>query len=165
MHFLTAAAFTVGTFACALALVPVAPTPRAAALQPRASGPPIHALDGWAKNTWLQKSKTTNDAVLGPASSKGYFLPMGNSIRLISGGSVTQFPSFNVLDAPTSYKPLSFDNVTKTSNWSYGGDGTLTINGVNTFVACDNGALFFQTGKALPTGNCTTTRLTTNPNI
>ncbi|KAG8795257.1 hypothetical protein FRC12_016604 [Ceratobasidium sp. 428] len=142
------------------------PSGTACALMPRSTGPPIHALDGWAKNTWLQKSKTSNDAVLGPAISKGWFLP-GNTLRLIYGSSnCDPWRYCNVLDASTSYKPLSFDSTPKTSNWGYSGpDGTLTINGTNSFIACDNGALYFQTGKDFPAGNCTTTRLTTRTDI
>ncbi|KAG8793208.1 hypothetical protein FRC12_003498 [Ceratobasidium sp. 428] len=130
----------------------------AGALMPRTTGPPIHALDGWAKNTWLQVSKTSSAATLGPASSRGWFLPNG-IIRLIGWGC-PQFTYFNILDASTSYKPMSFDDTIKTSTWSYGGDGTLTFNGTNKFISCDNGALYFQTGKDFPSGNCTTTRLT-----
>ncbi|KAG9090535.1 hypothetical protein FS749_000469 [Ceratobasidium sp. UAMH 11750] len=139
------------------------PSVVAGALLPRASGPPIHALDGWAKDTWLQKSKTSSNAILGPASSKGWYLP-SSTIRLIYG-ICPQFLYLNVLNASTSYKPMSFDIAAKTSNWNYGGDGTLTINGTNTFITCSDGALYFQTGKDLPAGNCTTTRLTTHTDI
>ncbi|KAG8730474.1 hypothetical protein FRC12_020255 [Ceratobasidium sp. 428] len=134
----------------------------AGALMPRSSGPPIHALDGWAKGTWLQKSKTSSDAILGPNSSKGWFLPAG-TIRLIYG-TCPQFLYLNVLDAKTSYKPLSFDNNVKTTDWNYSGaDGAISRSGNTTFIACDTGALYFQTGKDFPKGNCTTTRLTTRP--
>ncbi|QRV79780.1 Fungal cellulose binding domain protein [Ceratobasidium sp. AG-Ba] len=142
------------------------PTGVAAAILPRSSGPPIHALDGWAKNTWLQQSKTSSSAILGPADSKGWFLPLGGTIRLIQGACVSLYPSLNVQDAATSYKPLTFDVIPKTKSWTYaGGDSTLTLNGTNVFIACADGSLYFQTGKDFPAGNCTATRLTTRTDI
>ncbi|QRV83107.1 Fungal cellulose binding domain protein [Ceratobasidium sp. AG-Ba] len=136
----------------------------AGALMPRASGPPIHALDGWAKDTWLQKSKTSSNAILGPAISKGWYLP-ASTIRLIYG-TCPQFLYLNLVDASTSYKPLSFDISAKTTNWNYvGADWAISLNGSTAFITCDTGALYFQTGTELPPGNCTTTRLTTRSDI
>ncbi|KAG8749665.1 hypothetical protein FRC12_013293 [Ceratobasidium sp. 428] len=136
----------------------------AGALMPRSSGPPIHALDGWAKGTWLQKSKTSSDAILGSENSKGWYLP-AETIRLIYG-TCPQFLYLNVLDANTSYKPLSFDINVKTTDWNYSGaDWAISRSGNTTFITCDTGALYFQTGTDFPKGNCTTTRLTTRPGI
>ncbi|KAH7339932.1 hypothetical protein B0J17DRAFT_657343 [Rhizoctonia solani] len=157
------------TLATTRAVTPTATTTRAcppnavrAALQPRATGPPIVALDGWAAGSYLQKAPSSDSAILGPASSKGWFLT-GGSIRLINWDltSCYLFLYLNTKSAETSYKPLAFEGVGTAFDWSFNGpNGTLsTPSGFNTFVTCPGGALYLQTGSDLPSGNCTTTRL------
>ncbi|CAE6444825.1 unnamed protein product [Rhizoctonia solani] len=139
-----------------------APSVARAALQPRSTGPPIVALDGWAAGSYLQKASGSDAAILGSASSRGWFLTAG-SIRLIYWGSSSCAPYLflNIKTAGTSYKPLAFEASGTTFDWSFSGsNGTLsTPSGFNTFVTCSGGALYLQTGTDLPSGNCTTTRL------
>ncbi|ELU40948.1 fungal cellulose binding domain-containing protein [Rhizoctonia solani AG-1 IA] len=122
------------------------PSPRGA-LQPRATGPPIAALDGWAAGSYLQKDR--------------------NSKRMVNR---KWKPSFDqlfwymhivpVLEHPPCSNILQTQSGT-TFNWGFNGpNSTLsTSDGFNTFVTCSGGALYLQTGTDVPSGNCTTTRL------
>ncbi|CAE6468671.1 unnamed protein product [Rhizoctonia solani] len=103
-----------------------------------------------------------NAAVLGSASSKGWFLTAG-SIRLIywSSPSCAPYLYLNIKTAETSYKPLAFETTGTTLDWSFNGSNNTisTPSGLNTFVTCSGGTLYLQTGTDSPSGNCTTTRL------
>ncbi|CAE6451888.1 unnamed protein product [Rhizoctonia solani] len=136
------------------------PSPRGA-LQPRATGPPIAALDGWVAGSYLQKDRNSDAAILGSFSTRGWLVGSGN-LRLINySGTCILFLYLNILPAETSYKPLAFQETGTTFNWGFNGpNSTLsTSDGFNTFVACSGGALYLQTGSDVPSGNCTTTRL------
>ncbi|CAE6451899.1 unnamed protein product [Rhizoctonia solani] len=142
---------------------PTSCTPTATgALKPRSTGPPIIALDGWAAGSYLQKAQDSNAAILGPASTRGWYLP-GGAIRLIYWNvpwGCDPYLFLNTKPAETSYKPLAFEVVGTKFDWGYSGpNNTVSTNGFNTFVTCSNGALYLQTGSDLPSGNCTTTRL------
>ncbi|CAE6420161.1 unnamed protein product [Rhizoctonia solani] len=128
----------------------------------------ILALDGWTAGSYVQKALDSDAAILGPASTKGQFVTGENSsIRMISGyyGQCLNFPYLNVKSAETSYKPLAFEAIGTSLDWSFNGtDNTLnTPKGFNTFVTCSDGALYLQTGTDFPSGNCTTTRLKSTP--
>ncbi|CAE6444815.1 unnamed protein product [Rhizoctonia solani] len=136
--------------------------------QLQATGRPILALDGWAAGSYIQKASINDVAILGPAPTRAQFVTgESSSIRLTSwiSGQCVSFPYLNVKSAETSYKPLAFEAVGTTLDWSFNGpNNTLnTPRGFNTFVACSDGALYLQTGTDLPSGNCTTTRLKTGP--
>ncbi|CAE6357023.1 unnamed protein product [Rhizoctonia solani] len=136
------------------------PSPRGA-LQPRATGPPIAALDGWAAGSYLQKDRNSDAAILGSFSTRGWLIGSG-SLRLINySGTCILFLYLNILPSATSYKPLAFQQSGTTFNWGFNGpNSTLsTSDGFNTFVTCSGGALYLQTGTDVPSGNCTTTRL------
>ncbi|KAF8684056.1 hypothetical protein RHS04_01512 [Rhizoctonia solani] len=136
------------------------PSPRGA-LQPRATGPPIAALDGWAAGSYLQKDRNSDAAILGSFSTRGWLIGSG-SLRLINySGTCILFLYLNILPAATSYKPLAFQQTGTTFNWGFNGpNSTLsTSDGFNTFVTCSGGALYLQTGTDVPSGSCTTTRL------
>ncbi|CEL60601.1 hypothetical protein RSOLAG1IB_03839 [Rhizoctonia solani AG-1 IB] len=143
--------------------VPTGCTPTATgALKPRSTGPPIVALDGWAAGSYLQKAQNSDAAILGPSSSRGWYLPSG-AIRLIYWGApwgCDPYLYLNTKLTETSYKPLAFEAVGTKFDWDYNGPNrTVSTNGFNTFVTCSDGALYLQTGSDLPSGNCTTTRL------
>ncbi|CAE6420149.1 unnamed protein product [Rhizoctonia solani] len=133
--------------------------------QPRATGPPIVALDGWAAGSYLQKSSSSDAATL-VSSSGGRFLTAG-SIRLIywTSSNCAPYLFLNIKAAETSYKPLAFELTGTTFDWNFNGSNSTisTPNGSNIFVACSSGALYLQTGTDFPSGNCTTTRLKIGP--
>ncbi|CAE6356990.1 unnamed protein product [Rhizoctonia solani] len=132
------------------------------ALKPRSTGPPIVALDGWAKGSYLQKAQGSDAAILGPASTRGWYITSG-AIRLIYWAvpwGCDPYLILNIKPATTSYKPLAFEVVGTKFDWGFNGsNNTITSNGSNIFITCSDGALYFQTGSDFPSGNCTTTRL------
>ncbi|KAF8745803.1 hypothetical protein RHS02_01091, partial [Rhizoctonia solani] len=136
----------------------------AGALQPRATSISLVAIDGWAAGSYLQKAQGSNAATLGPASTKGLFLA-DRGIRWIDPNttSCTPFLYFNIDPIGTDNWPLLFEPTGTTLGWNfYDPDDTLSSSGskgINKFVACSNGTLYFQWGPNLPSGNCTVTRL------
>ncbi|CEL60602.1 hypothetical protein RSOLAG1IB_03840 [Rhizoctonia solani AG-1 IB] len=139
------------------------PSVTARALQPRVTGVSLIALDGWAAGSYLQKSRSGDAGTLGPASTKGSFLTE-RGIRLIDPNptSCTPYLYFNVNAASTNYKPVQFESTGRTLSWVFDGpDNTLRpITGVDTFIICSDGALYFRpVGSDVPSGNCTVTRL------
>ncbi|KAJ1304896.1 hypothetical protein OPQ81_006030 [Rhizoctonia solani] len=127
----------------------------------------IAALDGWAAGSFLQRASGSRAPTLGSSSWREWFLTNG-SIRLVNLNWSPQCVSYlylNTKAAETSYKPLAFEAVGTTLDWSFNGpNGTLsTSEGFNTFVTCSDGALYLQTGSDVPSGNCTTTRLGLGP--
>ncbi|KAF8598425.1 hypothetical protein BDV93DRAFT_512531 [Ceratobasidium sp. AG-I] len=75
------------------------------ALEPRSTGPPIRALDGWAAGLYLQRGNNST-ATIGPALTRGWFF-VGSTIRLIN----TCPWYFNIHEASTSYKPSAAEEL------------------------------------------------------
>lgn len=98
--------------------------------------------------------------VLGPEASSGYFNISG-SIRLNS----SPYQYLNIVNATTSYKPLTFDSAATFTGWALEGDTIITSTSSTygrqlNFLACPVSTsgyyqLYLQTGNDKPDSTCT----------
>ncbi|KIM32456.1 carbohydrate-binding module family 1 protein [Serendipita vermifera MAFF 305830] len=98
--------------------------------------------------------------VLGPESSSGYFNISGY-IRLNS----SPYQYLNIVNATTSYKPLTFDSAATFTGWALEGDTIITSTSSSygrqlNFLACPASSsgyyqLYLQTGSQTPSSSCT----------
>ncbi|QRW21793.1 Fungal cellulose binding domain protein [Rhizoctonia solani] len=132
----------------------------AGALQPRATSISLVAMTDGQQDPIFRKLKAVTLRPLDLRQRKGCSLQIE---AYPNPTSCTPFLYFNIDPIGTDNWPLLFESTGTTLGWNfYDPDDTLSSSGskgINKFVACSNGTLYFQWGPNLPSGNCTVTRL------